>query len=196
MVRSPSVPSVALNFLQCEDCPLGGTVGSGYIPEQWRRKEWNGTLTTLCTLCYHFVGQWPHILIQSNPHLATTMDWLALLHLQWRIPIIETQVPPTPTPHCVTKTGNMAHVNNGTYIISEWCKGRALTEAASEYDSRRELTGSKFSQIYCRNANSCENNRSDPRSGKYDHFISMCNYRDVTSGVFAIQLSDNAQSAA
>lgn len=90
----------------------------------------------------------------------------------------------------------MAHVDNGTYIVSERRKGRALTEAASEYDRGREPTGSQFSQIYCRNANSCENNRSDPRSGKYDHFISMCNYRDVTSGVFAIQLSDSAQSAA
>lgn len=80
---------------------------------------------------------------QSNPHLATEMDWLALLHLQQ----IKTDsynrntAPPphpphstTPLPHvrqrrhCVTKTGTMAHVDNGMYIISERCKGRALME--------------------------------------------------------------------
>lgn len=129
------------------------------------------------------------------------MDWLALLHLQQiktdsHYGSTGTAPPPvSQRHHCVTKTGNMAHVDNGTYIISEWCKGRALIEGSSEYDTRRKPTGSKFSQIYCRNANSCENNRSDPRSGKYYHFISMCNYLDVTSGVFRIQLSDNAQSA-
>lgn len=30
--------------------------------------------------------------------------------------------------HCVTKTGNMAHVDTGTYNISQWWNRRAPTE--------------------------------------------------------------------
>lgn len=84
--------------------------------------EWLST--TLCTLCYHFVRQWHYILIQSNLHLAKETDCTALFLLQQ----IKTdshyrKADTTPTiqyHHCMTETGNVAHVDCGIYIISEW----------------------------------------------------------------------------